>query len=213
MHGFPVWKCERMDRDRNMKHTIYGISLAVIAMLVVAALLGVSGNSVRNNEIETALNTAIEQSLEQLKGRKGYETGNYQELVADFNQLLLLQVESDSAIQVEILAADAEKGVLDVRVTETYQNILGQERKMACRKSVILEEYTEKKGYHTVTLLADGKVYDQYSLYEGGKAVNPKDPEKSGKSFRYWVKQGEYQKCDVEHLQVEGDLTLEAVFY
>lgn len=45
-----------MDRDRNMKHTIYGISLAVIAMLVVAALLGVSGNSVRNNEIETALN-------------------------------------------------------------------------------------------------------------------------------------------------------------
>ena len=60
-----------MDRDRNMKHTIYGISLAVIAMLVVAALLGVSGNSVRNNEIETALNTAIEQSLEQLKGRKG----------------------------------------------------------------------------------------------------------------------------------------------
>lgn len=33
------------------------------------------------------------------------------------------------------------------------------------------------------------------------------------KSFRYWVKQGEHQKCDVEHLQVEGDLTLEAVFY
>ena len=52
-----------MDRDRNMKHTIYGISLAVAAMLVVAALLGVSGSSVRNNEIETALNTAIEQSL------------------------------------------------------------------------------------------------------------------------------------------------------
>ncbi len=68
-------------------------------------------------------------------------------------------------------------------------------------------------GIKTDVLLADGKVYDQYSLYEGGKAVNPKDPEKSGKSFRYWVKQGEHQKCDVEHLQVEGDLTLEAVFY
>ena len=159
------------------------------------------------------VNTACYQSGEYLKVMNVYETGNYLEFVAYFSQLLLFQLESDSAIQVEILAADAEKGVLDVRVTETYQNILGQERKMACRKSVILEEYTEKKGYHTVTFLADGKVYDQYSLYEGGKAVNRKDTEKSGKSFRYWVKQGEHQKCDVEHLQVEGDLTLEAVFY
>lgn len=196
-----------------MKHTIYGISLAAIAMLVVAALLVVSGKSVRSNEIETALNTAIEQSLEQLKEKKGYEAGNYQELIADFNQLLLLQVDSDSDVQVEIFTADAQKGVLDVRVTETYQNILGQERSMACRKSVILEEYTEKKGYHTVTFLADGKVYEQYSLYEGGQAAKPKAPEKKGKSFRYWVKQGEHQECDIERLQVEGDLTLEAVFY
>lgn len=196
-----------------MKHTIYGISLAVVAMLVIAALLGTSGKSVRNNEIETALNTAIEQSLEQLKRSKGYEAGDYRELIADFNQLLLLQVESDSDVQVEILTADAQKGVLDVRVTETYQNILGQERKTVCRKSVILEEYTEKKGYHTVTFLADGKVYEQYSLYEGGKAAKPKPPETSGKSFRYWVKQGEHQECDIDCLQVEEDLTLEAVFY
>lgn len=196
-----------------MKQTIYGISLSVIAMLVVAALLGASGKSVRNNEIETALNTAIEQALEQLKGNKGYEAGNYQELIADFNQLLLLQVESDSDVQVEILTADAQKGVLDVRVTGTYLNILGQERKMVCRKSVILEEYIEKKGYHTVTFLVGGKVYEQYSLYEGGKAARPKPPEINGKCFRYWVKQGEHQEYDIERLRVEDDLTLEAVFY
>ncbi len=195
-----------------MKHTVYGITLAAIAMLVIAALLGVSGNSVRDNEIETALNTAIEQALGQLKEKKGYEEGNRQELIADFNQLFLLQVGSDSDVQVEILTANAEKGVLDVRVTETYQNILGQERKTVCRKSVVLEEYAEKKGYHTVTFLADGKVYEQYSLYEGGKASAPKAPEISGKSFRYWAKKGEHQACDIGRLQVEGDLTLEAVF-
>lgn len=195
-----------------MKHTIYGISLAVIAVLVVAILLGVSGKSVRENEIETALNTAIEQALEQLREKESYEVGDSRGLIADFNQLLLQQVESNSEIQVEVLTADAKKGVLDVRITDTYRNILGQERKIVCRKSVILEEYTEKKGYHTITFLADGKVYEQYSLYEGGKIVLPKAPKKSGKVFRYWAKQGESQKCILEHEPVEHDVTLEAVF-
>lgn len=194
-----------------MKHTVYGILLAVIAMVVVAILLGVSGKSVRVNEIETALNTAIEQALKQLK-EEDYATGDDQGLIADFNQLLLQQVESDSEVQVEILTADAKRGVLDVRIINTYQNIFGQERKIVCRKSVIQEAYTEKKGYHTITFLADGEVYDQYSLYEGSKLVLPNTPKKSGKVFRYWAKQGESQECMLEHELVEDDVTLVAVF-
>jgi hypothetical protein len=110
-----------------MKHTVYGISLAAIALLVVAIALGISGKNVRANEMETSLNAAIEQSMEQLRIGKGSGEGNSQDMVADFNQLLLLQMESDSDVQVEVLTADAERGILDVRVRERYQNILGQE--------------------------------------------------------------------------------------
>lgn len=194
-----------------MKHTVYGISLAALAMAVVAILLGASGKSVRENEIETALNTAIEQALEQIT-EEGHGAGDDQGLIGDFNQLLLQQVESDSEIQVEILTADAKRGVLDVRITDTYQNILGQERKIVCRKSVIQEAYTKKKGYHTVTFVADGEVYDQYSLYEGARLVLPGTPKKSGKVFRYWTKQGENQECRLEDELVEDDVTLVAVF-
>ena len=74
-----------------MKHTVYGISLAAIALLVVAIALGISGKNVRANEMETSLNAAIEQSMEQLRIGKGSGEGNSQDMVADFNQLLLLR--------------------------------------------------------------------------------------------------------------------------
>lgn len=194
-----------------MKHTIFGISLAAIALLAIAVSLGVSGKSVRANEMETSLNAAIEQSLEQLCIEKGSVAGDYQDMVADFNRLLLLQMESDSDIQVEILTADAQKGVLDVRITERYQNILGQEREAVCRKSVILEEYAQKKSYHTVTFLVDGAIYDQYSLYEGGKIQFPEAPKKAGKTFHCWVRQGQAGAIP-EHMAIQEDLTAEAVF-
>lgn len=196
-----------------MKHTIYGISLAVITMLVVAIVLGISGRNVRKNEMETSLNTAVEQSLEQLRNEKGYEIGSYQELIADFNQVLLLQMESDSDIQVNILTADVEKGILDVEITETYRNILGKEEQAVCRKSVVLEEYSEKKVYHMVTFLVDGEVYARYSIYEGGKLVQPKKmPEKEGARFCYWVRQGENRECELEEIVADGEIFLEAVF-
>lgn len=95
-----------------MKHTVYGISLTALAVLIIAIVLGVSGKNVRKNEMETALNTAIEQSLEQLRLKKAQnrqEFAGYQELIADFNGLLLSQIESDSELQVEILTADEKR--------------------------------------------------------------------------------------------------------
>ncbi|MCI8483449.1 MAG: InlB B-repeat-containing protein [Lachnospiraceae bacterium] len=195
-----------------MKHTIYGISLAVITMLVVAVVMGLSGRNVRRNEMETALNAAAEQSLEQLKMKKGYKIETYQELIADFNQSLFLQMESDSDIRVEVLAADIEKGLLDVRITEDYYNILGKKEQAICRKSVILEEYTEKRPYHKVTFLVDGEVYDQYTICEGETCVQPQNPKKENKTFCYWKKPGEDQECKLEQCVCTDDLVLEAVF-
>ena len=195
-----------------MKHTIFGISLAVIATLVIVVVLGISEQNVRKNEMETSLNMAVEQSLEQLKIDKVYEIGTYQELIADFNQSLLMQMESDADLQVDILAADIEKGVLDVKITAYYQNILGQEKKAVCRKSVILEEYSEPRPYYTVTFFVDGDIYDRYSICKGGKPILPVQPKKTGKVFRYWTKQGENQDCRLEEMQIVGNVMLEAVF-
>lgn len=194
-----------------MKHTIYGIALAVTAILVIAAIFAVSGKDVRENEIDKALNTAVEESLGQLKMNGGYEFENYQELIADFNQALLLHVSSDSDIKIEILTADLERGVLDVEIEASYQTINGKKGTSSCRKTVILEEYSDRKGYHTVTFLSGGKVHAEYSLYEGSLIVEPQEPKKEGATFLCWKKEGSGETL-ASGMKLEGDTIFTAEF-
>ena len=58
-----------------------------------------------------------------------------------------MHISSDADIKVKILTADTEKGVLDVEVSGTYKTVNAREKRAVCRKTVILEEYTEKRGY------------------------------------------------------------------
>lgn len=194
-----------------MKHMIYGIALLAVAIMVIAGVMVVSGRDVRENEADKALNTAVEQTLEQLKKYGSYEIGNEQELIADFQQSLLIHISSDAGIKVKILTADTEKGVLDVEVTETYKTVNDKVKQAVCRKTVILEEYSEKRGYCTAEFLVDGTVYEKYSLYKGSRIAIPSEPRKSGGVFRGWKKAAGGGWL-AEGMTAEEDLVFEAVF-
>lgn len=183
----------------------------IISLMVVAIVMGISGKNVRKNEMEAALNTAAEQSLEQLKIKEGYGPEAYQELIADFNRRLLLQMESDSDIQVEVFAADLQKGVLNVKIVERYHNILGKKEEITCQRTVMLEEYSHKRVYYQVNFSAEGEICAGYSLYEGSQIVLPKEPQKEGCIFKGWrnIENGEILESGKK---VEGDLSFEAVF-
>lgn len=169
-----------------MKHTVYGVALAIMGLLIVAAVMTVSGRDVRENEMDKALNTAVEQSLEQLKEEGGYEIADYRELVADFNQALLLHISSDSDLIVNILTADLDRGVLDVQITEAYKTTSGKTKETTCRKTVILEEYSNQKPFHTITFKSEGVIHAEYSLYEDSLIVEPENPRKTGHTFKCW---------------------------
>lgn len=194
-----------------MKHMVYGIVLLAIAFMVIAGVMIVSGKDVRENEANKALNTAVEQTLEQLKKYGGYEIANAQELIADFQQALLLHISSDADLEVKILAADTERGILDVKITETYQTINAKKKQAVCRKTVILEEYSEKRGYCMVEFRMDGAVYEKYSLYQGSVIVNPKKPQKAGRVFRGWRK-AKGNGWLTDGMAAEEDIIFEAVF-
>ena len=59
-----------------MKHIIYGVALIALTVMVIAGVMIISGKNIRENEMDKALNTAVEQSLEQLKKYGSYEIGN-----------------------------------------------------------------------------------------------------------------------------------------
>ena len=64
-----------------MKHVIYGAALLAVTIMVIAGVMIVSGKDVRENEVDKALNTAVEQTLEQLKKHGGYEIDDERELI------------------------------------------------------------------------------------------------------------------------------------
>ncbi len=194
-----------------MKHLIYGTGLLCLVVLVIAGTMIISGQDVRKNELEKALNTAVEQTLEQLKKEGGYQIENQRELIADFHQALLLNISSDSDLKVDILAADQERGVLDVRVTETYKTVNGKEKQSSCRKTVILEEYVTERPYHIVTFLADGKIHAKYSASEAGAIIEPEAPRKNGHVFQHWIKSDTGEILDTT-MAVKENLIFVAVF-
>ncbi|MEY8391765.1 hypothetical protein D3Z36_14055 [Lachnospiraceae bacterium] len=194
-----------------MKHIIYGTALLFIVIMVIAGAMIVSGKDVRENELDKALNTAVEQTLEQLKKEGGYEIKNPEELIADFQQTLLMHISSDSRIQVNVLTADVEKGVLDVEVMAQYQTIRGTGKQALCRKTVILEEYSERRGYCAAQFVVDGTVYEKYSAYQGSKLILPAEPVKNGYVFRGW-KDSETGAMFSEDMRLEKDATFHAVF-
>ena len=195
-----------------MKYTIYGAALLVMAVLVIAGTMIISGQDVRENEMDKALNTAVEQTLEQLKQDGGYEVEEPGELIADFQQSLLMHISSDSQLEVKILTADTQKGVLDVEVTERYQTVKGTKKHAVCRKTEILEEYSEKAGYCMVEFLVDGIVHEKYSIYRGGSLVLPPDPEKHGFIFQGWKEAGS-QNMMTKDMTVVKDTMFLAVFH
>ncbi len=194
-----------------MKHMIYGSVLLIIAVMVIAGVMIVSGKDVRENETDKALNTAVEQSLKQLKTYGGYEIENSQELVADFQQALLMHISSDADIQVKILAADEKKGVLDVEVRAAYKTVNAKEKQTVCRKTVVLEQYSGKRNYCMAEFFMDGIIYEKYSLYPGSTIVIPRNPRKDGYEFRGWKKRGE-EEWLTDNLIVENDVAFQAVF-
>lgn len=194
-----------------MKYSVYGVVLMVLAVLAIAGGMVVSGKDIRENEMNKALNTAVEQTMQQLKKEGGYEIQNAQELIADFHQSLLLHISSDSDLEVKILTADTENGVLDVEVRQIYQTLRGRKKEAVCRKTVLLEQYSGKQEYCVVEFLVNGTIYDKYTIYSGGTLSLPSEPEAEGRVFRGWKRMGS-EGMALDGMPVEESVSFQAVF-
>lgn len=124
-----------------MKHIMNGIIMSAIAFMVIAAVMTVSGRSVRKNELEKAVEHAAEQAIERLN-RKENERISREEFIEIFIENLSMGIESDSEVVVSIMEADPEKGILAVQAEAEYQNPLGKNGKVQAERTVIIENYS-----------------------------------------------------------------------
>lgn len=161
-----------------MKNLIFGLGMSCIVIITALCCMTISGRNVRQNEVDRALNTAIEQTVGELQEKKTYRIENQEEFIADFIEGLLIKIESDSEIEVKVAGVDQEKGVLSVKVTEHFKHPNGKPGTAEAERTVILESYSlDKKKTFTITYKVGDTDYKVYTLTEGSPLLVPAAPE------------------------------------
>ena len=122
-----------------MKNVGFGLILFVSIVLTIATVFSVNHKSNRDNEMKNALDVAIENTMDNLKTDRIYTIANTDEFIADFAQDLLIQIDSDSSVDIVIKEANIDAGLLSVEVTMHYQYSNGKDGHVSTERTVIFE--------------------------------------------------------------------------
>lgn len=206
-----------------MKNVMVAYGLVLFLVLSCFVGLTIYGHNSRQNEAEEALAAAAEQALSNLTVEKQYSISSTEEFIADFTQRLVVGIDSNSDIEVNILAVDIEKGLLDVEVIETYRQVNGSTGKASYRKTVIFDEvYAEPVEYCSVHFMRETaagsgefELYKEFTITKGANVVFP-GAIKDEPNFKGWSRtapeDGSSEVIDTESVTVDGDMMFYAVF-
>ena len=125
-----------------MKNVFLGFGITICSILSIVIVMTLCGTSIRQNELNDAVGSALMDTVENQFEDTAHSANSNEEFAADFIKALLIQISSDSAVEVKILDADYQKGLLSVEVTETYRHPIGTEGQVSVKRMVIMEQYT-----------------------------------------------------------------------
>ena len=170
-----------------MKQVVYGSLIGLIVIVTIVAVVTVNGKKTRQGDVDNALQSSVENAVETTMNEKVYSISSNEEFIADFTQNLLVQISNDSDIEIQVAKVDYEKGILGVKVIETFTHPNGKEGKNECETTVVFEHDQTDSDYVSVRfLLDDGSLYKEYRIKNGDRVVVPKNPTKEGKTFTGW---------------------------
>lgn len=197
-----------------MSRAVNVIAIFMILILAVIFQLTLSGKSARAEEIENNMDTAIEQTVENVLKTQKYSIADKNEFIADFIQNLALNLDSDSDITVEVLKANPDKGILSINVIATYIHPNGNTGEYESNQTVIFERFEDEETvintyivsfYRNLEDLQNEKAaYKIFELQEGSSLILPLDPVQDGKTFSGW-KDESGNKINISELVTESE--------
>lgn len=122
-----------------MKTIVKGICMFVIILFFILMMLAITSKSNRQYELDTALNSAIMQTMNVLYDER-YEITTDYELLSEFHRNLLIQFNSDSTLEVYVYGVDYKKGLLDIGIECVFNYIDGRTGTVYSRKTVIIDQ-------------------------------------------------------------------------
>lgn len=203
-----------------MKQAVLGTVVLSITLIVASILFSLDSRSIRQQEIENALEEALKTCAESIWADSTYTAQTEDEFAADLIQTLSMQIESDSAVSIRILDLDNEKGIVSVEAVEKYRYPNGKTGTVSTAKTVIMEKNVfnpdaDIKQTYTVAFylpdVPEDELYKQYKVLENAACIVPENPEIEGKTFVRW-QTDDGTEVNPSTLQVVSDVSLFAVF-
>lgn len=122
-----------------MNSVVKGFGFSIIVLLTTLIISCVVTKTNRSNEIKESLNTAIQQTVKIIQDKR-YVIASNEEFVAEFYRNLLLQLDSDSKVDIAIFESDYQNGLLDAQVSLTFTYPHGMKDTVSTRKTILLDD-------------------------------------------------------------------------
>lgn len=203
-----------------MKQTVLGTIVVTITLIVTSILFSIDSRTIRQQEIENALEEALKSCAESIWVNSTYAAQTENEFAADLIQTITTQIESDSAVSIRILDLDNEKGIVSAEAVLKYNYPNGKTGTVSTVKTVIMEKNVfnpdaDIKQTYTVEFylpdVPEDELYKQYQVLENAACIVPENPEIEGKTFVRW-QTADGTEVHPSTLQVVSDVSLFAVF-
>ena len=173
-----------------MKLIIRAIVTTCIAGVIFLTIMAVSGRMNRSMELKSNLPSAAEETAENLLTKK-YYIADKNQLEADFLETLAYAIDSDSNIRLKVNAADKEKQLLSVSVTEEFKHPNGKPGTVSYDRTAVVNKLQEEalETYQVSYYLTntDTECYKCYTVHADDMVPVPKDPVVEGKTFTGWA--------------------------
>ena len=173
-----------------MKLIIRAIVTTCIAGVIFLTIMAVSGRMNRSMELKSNLPSTVEETAENLLAKK-YDVADKSQLEADFLETLAYAIDSDSNIQLKVNAADKDKQLLSVSVTEEFKHPNGKPGTVSYDRTAVVNKLQEEvlETYQVSYYLTntDTECYKCYTVHADDMVPVPKDPVAEGKTFTGWA--------------------------
>ena len=173
-----------------MKNVILIFTYVVIGALTLGIIVSAMGREARNVELQSNLSNAVEESLANAMEEKNYTIADQNEFLADVTENITEVLDTNSTVDVKVMKVDLNKGILSLRVVESFNYVNGKTGSVKCDRTVVFDkrgqDAEDKYDVYYYISADDDRPYKRYTLLKGDTILIPKEPSRAGYTFEGW---------------------------
>ncbi len=170
-----------------MKNILWGFVVTAIAFSAILIIVTINAQMTRKKEVNSTLSIVVNQAVNNVMEKRNYNIDEKDQFIADVLENLLDTYSNNSDITIKIAKADIEKGLLGIKVVETYKNPNGTTNTYSYEKTIILETTSTQQSFIITFLNIDGSVFQQI-VSNGSELIQPPTSKPAG--VIAWKRQG-----------------------